>query len=41
MVWDYHTYYKQVIMNAYTKHQIDNKGKWAELVERRSKKGRN
>jgi hypothetical protein len=41
MVWDYHTYYKQVIMNAYTKHQIDNKEKWAELVERQSRKGIN
>ena len=41
MVWDYHTYYKQVILNAYTKHRIENKEKWSALIEKQKKKGTN
>lgn len=39
-VWDYHTYYKQVIMNAYTKHKIKDSNKWYELIKKQRAKNR-
>lgn len=39
-VWDYHTYYKQVIMNAYTKHKIKDSNKWYELIKKQRGKNR-
>ena len=38
IVWDYHTKYKQVIMNAYSKHQIKDKDKWYELIKKQRAK---